>query len=266
MLLALLLLACGGTAPGSPEADPLATNGPAETTNDSTTVPDAATEPSVEGTRLPVNSPEPNPSSIEVTYDEGSAHAAAVGPEGGVLETEDAGGHHYRLTILEGALISPEEITMTPIASADGEVMGDLFLAGISLQPAGLHFLELVTIEISGPAIEAGAVGFGAEHGGQDVYLVGTSQSGDTLTIRTAHFSEFGACNEQFAENMQAFVPLNMASWVEQLLATGSDEAIARYLADQYGTFWYWSHTYEAGDVTIEAIWELFSRFMVATG
>jgi hypothetical protein len=181
-----------------------------------TTLP-AATEENIEPEVG--GSAEVKPASIEVTLEEGGAVTETIGLEGGSFKTMDSKGTEYTLTIPEGALFSEAEITMIPIASAEGEYIGDTFLAGVALYPENLHFLGLVTIEIRGDVIEEGVIGFSAQAGGQDFHLTPSQFASGSVTITTTHFSEFGVSQQEITELAEMMLPVAM----EQALAIGDD-------------------------------------------
>ncbi|MEK6221755.1 MAG: hypothetical protein N2D54_05865 [Chloroflexota bacterium] len=221
LALALLTAACGNTTSLNPEGE-----------NSSNTKADTSIDSTDDDLAYLL---EPNPASITITHLEDTVATAEIGSEGGVLETMDAKGTLYTLTIPQGALLSPEQISITPIASADGEVIGDTFLAGASLKPDNLHFFELVTLEISGGLIEAGAVAFAAEGGGQDVHLTPSAQTQDSIIITTAHFSGFGTATPGIIELMQGVVPTAIDARFDGALALGrTDEGNIRILQFLY--------------------------------
>lgn len=167
---------------------------------------------------------EPNPASIDVSLEEGAAAAATIGPEGGSITTMDAKGTGYTLKIPEGALFSEVEITMTPIASAEGESIGDTFLAGVALQPENLHFIELVSIEITGDVIEEDVLGFSSERGGQDFHLTPSKFASGSLTITTSHFSEFGVSLQEVVNLVETLAPVAETAILEHNLVIGDDQ------------------------------------------
>lgn len=173
---------------------------------------------------------EPNPASMEVTLEEGTSATSTIGPEGGSLVTTDKNGTKYTLTIPDGALISPIEIGMTPIANAEGKPMGDTFLAGVDLQPEGLAFLKLVNLEISGDVVEEGAVGFASTSDGQDLHLTPYDSNSGSLAVSIAHFSDPGAAKDDLVEILKPFVPEDDRAKLDQFLADATDELAFRVL------------------------------------
>ena len=215
----LVLSACTVSSPGTMEAEAPAPEMAAATP----LTADEASDDTDVG-----NPPVPNPASIEVSLEAGSAATARLGPEGGSITTVDANGTEYTLTVPEGALFSAAEITMTPIASAEGEAIGETFLAGVALQPENLHFLELVTIEMTGDIIEEDGIGISSVEGGQDFHLTPSTFASGTMTITTTHFSEFGVSQQEVADLVQMLVPLAETARLEHALAVGDDAQILR--------------------------------------
>lgn len=161
-------------------------------------------------------------SMIEITLDENLVTKETIGPEGGSFSVTDTKGTQYTLIIPEGALLYEEEITMTPIANIDGEVISEIFQAGVKLEPEGLHFLELVSVEIISNDIEEGAVGFTTQSGGENFHLIPSISSVGTLTITTTHFTEFGVSQEMI-EDVEGLSKLIGEIKLEHELAKGDD-------------------------------------------
>jgi hypothetical protein len=258
LALSLLAIACRGSAPTSPEVGAPAVTEPAVVQSPSDSGP-AETAAAAQATQevAEFTNPlllEPNPANISITLDQNTAVTAEIGPEGGVLETVDARGTFYKLIIPEGALVSAEAIRMTPIASAAGDVLGDTFLAGASFLPEGLHFLKLVTLEISGAVIAADAVGFATERGGQDIHLKLSTQNEATVTLKTTHFSEMSVALLELLETLQGVTPSDDGNMFEQALAANSP-AVAMITLQ----FWYSSLQEKGGLVETYQDWETWT-------
>ena len=218
MTVVLIITSCRGEATNSDPVVPTVTVNPGGSVTSTLPAPMVTSDTQ---SPLPLT---PNPASIDITLDEGSAATATIGAEGGSIELTDVNGTEYTLTIPEGALFSPEVITMTPIASAEGRAIGETFLAGVSLQPEGLHFLELVNIEISGGKIDENVVAFAAESGGQDFHLTPSKPADGVTTISTTHFSDFGVSLEEVGEFVDFIVPLAERARIEHALTIGNDQ------------------------------------------
>ena len=185
--------------------------------------------PAVTSTIAP-EKPEPRTlaeSTIDVTLEDRPAVTAIIGAEGGSLSTVDANGNEFTLVIPQGALLYEEEISMTPLASAEGEVIGDTFLAGVRLEPNGLHFFELVSLKITGPTIEEGAVAFTAQEDGQAFHLIPSKSVEGSLTLTTSHFSDPGVAKKELGEGFELNEEASI-EWLEhQLAKLNPDQQIA---------------------------------------
>ena len=218
LTIVLMISSCRG---GETKNDPVVSTVAAESGGSVTSTLPATVVTSDTQEAMPLT---PNPASIDITLEEGPAATATIGAEGGSIGLTDVNGTEYTLTIPEGALFSPEEITMTPIASAEGQAIGDTFLAGVSLQPEGLHFLELVTIEIAGGKIDESALAFAAESGGQDFHLTPSKHADGSVAISTTHFSDFGVSDEEIQDLLVFITPLADQARIEHDLTIGNDQ------------------------------------------
>lgn len=191
--LVLVVAACGGgesaeeTAAAS--SSPAATDVTTTSAGGSATPDTAAGKPTATSAATPVELP---PGSITVSLEEGAAVTATIGSEGGTLSTTGADGTAYTLTVPPEALFSDVDITMTPITAAEGVPLGDAQAGGVRLEPAGLAFLDLVTVEMSGPAIPAEAVGFLADGDGDNFHPAPSTAGDGSVTVATSHFSDVG--------------------------------------------------------------------------
>jgi hypothetical protein len=198
---------------------------------------------------------EPNPASADITLEEGSLAIMTLGPEGGSFMTSDSSGTQYTLTVPEGALISPIEISMTAIASAEGEAMGDTFLTGVEFQPDGLTFLRPATLEMVGVAIRDDAVGFAAENGGQDLHLTPSESRDGWMSVTISHFSDTGAAEGSLADLLLDSVPEDDQAEVDQWLALlGDDSAALRVIGDMIDDL------IELGDLDDYLGWDIYTE------
>jgi hypothetical protein len=87
--------------------------------------------------------PKPKPISVRPSYDRKHAVSGVIDPlEGGTLTTRGANGVRYTLTVPANTLLSPELITMTPLAAVKGLPKKGSAVAGVLLTPNGLQFLS----------------------------------------------------------------------------------------------------------------------------
>jgi hypothetical protein len=137
----------------------------------------------------------PNPLSIEVAVDSSRAMTKTISTEGGMLTATAASGVRFTLTFGPDALLSDEEIVMTPLNAADGMPLSGGLAAGVQLAPDGLLLMHPVTLTIEGapsPAAGLRSVGFGYEGNGDEFHLRPLVQDGDRSTLQLMHFSGYG--------------------------------------------------------------------------
>jgi hypothetical protein len=186
---ALVALAACGDDGGSPEttATDLTVTTSSAPADGTTTEAVPITDPG--GASVPPL-PEPNPLHLTATVHDDLAVTAEIGPEGGSLTATDPGGVTYTLTLPEGALLSPEEIVMTPLASVGGLPDG-VTTWGVLLEPEGLVFLASGTLAFELPAgVDADDLFSGATFsGGEDFHLTSMSVEGATVTTPISHFT-----------------------------------------------------------------------------
>lgn len=168
------------------------------------------------------------PGSVVVTLDDASAASAEIGASGGLI-TASAGGVTYTLTIPEGALLSAETITVTPLAAATGEPIGQAPFGAVHLAPSGMGFLKPFELRVTGLVLDSEPVGFGASGSGEDFHLVAADDTGDgSFVVLAMHFSTLGVAGR---EQLEPLVRSYRPSGAEQLaraaltLVDGEDHA-----------------------------------------
>lgn len=117
--------------------------------------------------------PRPNPLAVAARPDAGRARGASIGRAGGLVEATGADGARYSLAIPPGALIHPEQITLTPAAAIDGVPFAATGVRAVSIAPEGLLFIEPATLTITPPAGPRGerAIGFAFQGAGAEFHL-----------------------------------------------------------------------------------------------
>lgn len=105
--------------------------------------------------------------------DSASAASAAIDGEGGRVDALATDGTTYSLIVPAGALASPTQITMTPLASLVGSPLGAGLVGGVQLEPDGLELAKTATLVIQGDRIAPGPgqTGFAYHANGQDFHL-----------------------------------------------------------------------------------------------
>lgn len=149
--------------------------------------------------------------------DTASAASATIGRDGGSVS---AGG--ITLTVPKGALPVAQTITLAPLSSLGGSPL--TMLAGVDLEPQGLHFLvpATLTIPIAAGADRRDLVGFGFDGGGSSFHLKPGSLAGNVLALRISHFSGAGAgtLTPQQSAAILGYLPTPAEEAAEQQIAT----------------------------------------------
>jgi hypothetical protein len=174
----------GGAAPapgGSPSPTPTPTPAP-QTWSDAPTH-DPAT---------PLATANP----LDVTPALDTAHRAGgtIGAAGGTLTATGADGTAFTLTVPAGALVSDEDIAMTPVSSIGG-LPFDSLVGAVDLQPDGLQLLKAARLEITpaGTAPTTGEQSFFAYEGtGRDFHNYPPATGTAALAIDLPHFTGGG--------------------------------------------------------------------------
>lgn len=137
-----------------------------------------------------------DPIKVTLTLDENSAASDTVGPQGGTVSTTAQNGTTYTLVIPPGALISEEEISLTPVTGMDGLPLSGGLVGAVDFTPDGLELYAaaILTIQAMG-TIESGefeTVGLAYSGDGEELHLFPMSVEGDTITMEIYHFSGYG--------------------------------------------------------------------------
>jgi len=199
ILVALLLVvaACGeGGGEEAPEATtpPPESSTPPESSAPAPTVTVASDpdEAGTDDTEYPLLSElppigDPDPLDIDFTPDADHSGTSLLGPDGGSVTATASDGATYTLTVPPGALISPVDITLTPLASVETEGLGEL--EGVLMEPEGLIFLQSAELRIETGAGAEDLFTAGAFAGGEDFHLTSSDATGTVLTTTLNHFS-----------------------------------------------------------------------------
>jgi hypothetical protein len=139
------------------------------------------------------SSSKPNPLTVQVKVDEQRATSEVISTSGGILSVQAVDGTKLTLTFPKGALLSDENITLTPVSSVDGLPFSGGLVGGVQIAPEGLQLFQPATLTVESPktvAVEGyETVAFGYHHDGEGVYLNPSTITGNTLTLETGHFS-----------------------------------------------------------------------------
>lgn len=148
----------------------------------------------------------PAPASAVVSEDVGTTVVAAVGPEGGFVETIQ-GGITYRLEVPAGALDTETELTLTP-----ARLVGIAGAVGARLEPAGTVFATPATLRISPPP--TGEVLVALEDGAIPVEAALAVPQPDAVLVVVPHFSTHAAADARAAFSA---LPADVRAAVEAL-------------------------------------------------
>ena len=128
--------------------------------------------------------------------DSGRAVSNVISPEGGTISATAADGTLFTLTLPDGALLSEETITLTPVASIDHFPLSGGLSAAVELEPEGLLLFQPATLVIHSPVpIPAGQeITFGWRGTGQEFFLFPPDPLGtSSISLHLTHFSGYGA-------------------------------------------------------------------------
>ncbi len=175
---------------------------------------------------------------ITVTQDFTRTRSANISGAGGTLQTQDADGNIYRLTLPAGALVNTTRISLTPMGhKADHFPFPSGITAGVQIEPEGLILIQPGKLEVTlvrAPAI-AQAVAFCHHEDGVDFHLCPATLRGSTLTYKLAHFSGYGLGSSSLSSAMayaDANPPTDRESTAEQTMGVAMQTAQDQYTTD----------------------------------
>jgi len=175
-VVAVALLASCSAAPA---AAPTPTTGPAGTSSP--------------GATLTPPGPAATPATLsKVSLQPQRAATATIGRDGGAIETTDATGNAYLLTVPPDALTSTVEIVVTPIDNVDG-LPDELTVAGgVHVQPEGLTLWNMAELTITLAQSPPGALASIAYRGDLDQpQRYPATIDGASAAFGLAHFSGY---------------------------------------------------------------------------
>ena len=140
---------------------------------------------------------------VRANLDEARAVSQPVLTAGGTISATAADGTTFALSIPAGALLSDEEITLTPIASIDGLPLSGGATA-VHIRPEGLRLHQPATLLIQSPrpiATEGKtSTAFGFHRTGDEFHLYPATLEQNRATLQLMHFSGYGAGSGTDAE------------------------------------------------------------------
>ena len=134
--------------------------------------------------------------SVSAQLDPSRAVSKLVPTQGGTLSATAADGTVFTLTLPAGALLSEEEITMTPVAAVDRLPLSGGLVAGVQLAPEGLLLFQPATLVINPPtAIPIDEeITFAWRGTGEEFFLYPPDPLGTpAISLSLVHFSGYGA-------------------------------------------------------------------------
>ena len=144
-----------------------------------------------------VHRPVPPVVQIVVPHSDPSrAVSKLIPPEGGAVSAVAADGTQFTLTLPAGALVSEEEITLTPVGAIDRLPLSGGLSAAVQVEPEGLLLFQPATLLIESPVPIAAAqeITF-AWRGTGEVFFLYPPKPLNTasITLSLTHFSGYGA-------------------------------------------------------------------------
>jgi len=160
---------------------------------------------------------------VHTTLDPARAVTAAIGPAGGALQAVDAHGTTFRLVVPKNALISLQDVTLTPVAT-----IGDLPFSGglagaVYLEPAGFVMSESAQLTITpSPALaRAQQLSFAFRGLAGELALAPPVLGPAALVLPVHHFGGYGVGSGTAADlaAQLARVPTRLEDRLTQRLA-----------------------------------------------
>ena len=113
---------------------------------------------------------------------------------GGVLTATSADGTVFTLTLPKDALLSDQEITMTPLAYIDSLPLSGGFVAGVQLEPEGLRLYSpaTLTIALPNPIQPQFETSFAYHGAGESFHLYPLEIDPRQISFNLLHFSGYG--------------------------------------------------------------------------
>ena len=139
------------------------------------------------------------PTNLRLLLDSSSAKTQVVQSSGGTLEVAATDGSFFVLEIPAGALAAPTQITMTPVARAEGLPGSSRMVATVQLAPDGLQLDKFakLTIQPAAPVDEAEVYGFAYSGVGSDAHLHPVQGDPGNVELLLSHFSGHGILHIQ---------------------------------------------------------------------
>jgi hypothetical protein len=167
--------------------------------------------------------------SVAAQYDDGRATSSVISPLGGEITATGADGTVFTLTLPEGALLSEEEITMTPVTSVGGLPLSGGLVAAVQLGPEGLQLFQAGTLVIRPPTPVAvdSEIPFAWRGSGEEFFLYPPDPlATPEITLDVFNLSGYGVGRGTPADQtaQAGRIPENEDDQLEQDIATPAEE------------------------------------------
>jgi hypothetical protein len=224
---ALLAASCGGDDPAATTAATTGSGDPAgvttTTTAAGTTTSAGGQSTSTAGAPTTAGAPgllpfdlgaDPDPLAADFV-EAGDPVSSDIGPEGGTIAAAAGDGTGFELRIPEGALLTTETITMTPVESAPESLPDGATASGVRLEPEGLLFLAPAELTATPPAVPSdGILALTGTAAGENLHLLPSAEAGGSVTMPVAHFSIYTIVGS--GPNLAGFFSARVPSGREQ--------------------------------------------------
>jgi len=191
--------------------------------------PVAASSPSLPGGAPgPATSFPLTPSPLKVTQSLAADRSATQTMYGGFensMSVTAADGTTYTLTLPQNALLSAQDVTMTPVAAVAGNPLNQGLVGAVQLEPHGLQLQKPAVLTIEAP--QEGALeeqtGFLYHQGGHDFHLFPLAPE-RRLTLRPMHFATVGVGLATDRATALARVPARTTAQLEHVVSESARE------------------------------------------
>lgn len=148
--------------------------------------------------------------SVTVTLDTARAVTKTIPVGGGSLLATAANGTKFRLEIPADALVSPQEITLTPIRAIGGLPFKGGLAGGVEIAPAGLRLTAVATLLITPtkPVALAQETTFAYRARGAQFFLYPARLTGKPVVLPVLHAGGYGLARGTAAEQAQQLARL----------------------------------------------------------
>ncbi|HEX8123791.1 MAG TPA: CARDB domain-containing protein [Solirubrobacteraceae bacterium] len=164
-----------------------------------------------------------DPLTVSHTLETGRGVTQRVESFGGTITATAANGTTYALELPNGALLSGQDITLTPVSAVNGSPLSGGLIGAVEIKPHGLELLKPATLTITpsgGAGPVAGQTAFLSHGAGEDFHLYPLAPE-DGLKLHLTHFSTPGVAQATDADRqvVLAHPPARHRAQYEQLMS-----------------------------------------------